>query len=215
MKGYWEYLKTKQGSFRLTGDILMLAGIMYLSWSPLRIISYFWLDTVIMGIFLSYFVTRQFETNIIFMLPGIFLIGAVMFGFYIEIYKSFHSIYVNSRHFVIPDNLFDEFKPFYQTSAILISIVCGHFFDCRYFTRLIKGDSKTSVNYIFVFIGRFLSIGGAMISMEMMKEFFTSNLKTAVPMAILIALKQYLEFIIYQAYNKKVITPGEEKMPMI
>lgn len=213
MKGFFNYIKTKQGSFRFAGDLFMIAGVMYLNWSPLRIISLFWLDTVVMGIFLCYFITRQFNTSFIFGIPGIFIIGSLMFGFYTEIYKSFHRILIRQIEL---EELIVPFQPYYETSGILIAIICGHFFDTRYFILLIKKAPQISMNYILVFIVRFIMIGCVMFAIEVLKEFFTSNIKIIIPIIILVLFKQYLEYRIYKVYQRKLAPQiEEEKVPMI
>ena len=212
MKGFWEYIKTKHGSSRLAGDIMMLAGVIYLHWSPLRIISLFWLEAIVMGIFLSYFITQQFKPNFIFAIPVACIISSTMFCFYGAIFKSFQT---EDWQLYDLSQLLPPFKPYYETSGILISIVCGHFFESRHFTFFIKKDSQLPVNYIYVFFARFFIIGSVMFIMEVRKDFFDSNIKIIIPMVLLVILKEYLEYHIYKVYCKNSIPSDKEKIPMI
>jgi len=211
LKAILSYIKSRQGSFLIAADIMMLLGVSFFGWSILRVISFFWLDTLVMLFFLLLLLTRDFGMNFLAAIPLYLVAASALTALYFNIYQTCFEAGLQPDK----DDYMCAFRPLYETAGILISIICGHFFECRFFMRIMKTQPEYARYYFYIFFARFFLLGIVMFVFSYVVELFLTRYSVIIPIVILVVLKEIMEYNVYKIYQAKQTLEEENEITMI
>lgn len=189
---------------------MMVAGVLHFNWSLLRILTFFWLHTLVMVFFVGAFLKKwnklPFDPNMIIGGGGILI---AMVAYYMGIVLLSEDVVQTFNR----GDWMSAFRPLYQTIAVLASVSIGHLYEFRFFSKLGNVQPVMGFNYVKIFVARFFILQAVIFSGIFMGNKLTPETKI-IPITVLIVLKQLVELWIFSMYSKKLV-PEENEFPEI
>jgi hypothetical protein len=182
-----KFFKDKSTIFAMLADVFAITGVLFFSWSPFRIIGFYWLDTCIGIIFLLIYFMRCKVINS----AGTFLMSAsflfLLMYVYLNCLLSFTNEIDSHAH---PLEWQELFYPYFDISIFFIFSAFSHYHRLRKISTLVMKDALP-FNAISTVIGMVMVPSILLVSIWL--NFIFGNMNLAM-ITSLVLLRNMVEF---------------------
>jgi hypothetical protein len=118
----------------IIADLISLGAVLAGEWTSLRVILFYWLDMVVMMLFLPFILSKASRNKyqVFQAIPAMLMMWVVFYWYYqlLLILGGMIGYHVNEK-----EPFYELIYPYYQFPLILIAIVLEHIYEYKYFLR--------------------------------------------------------------------------------
>lgn len=199
-----KYLWTeKRLLFVLLADIFVFSGVVFLGWSPSKIVAFYFLEmcTLIFSYAIYHFIIKEAHDWVAIITACIGM--CVFMGFFFIMI-----INLTGEFEINKDNYFELFYPYYEVPVFLTSVIGAQIYNTKKYLHMGKEEGKPAFSFVLAYN---LLLVPFMLFFSLFLAFINPNTKFNLILSLII-FRNFIEYKRYKSFqsslgNKNTIEP--------